>query len=127
MKTSTKRIFAVAALVGATLCASPTDARKAGNPGQTVRRSLHVNLKAPLSIDVDTRDSQTVGLTAIKKDGRRIALKPQSKPTCATSCPAGKTLHCWEDEEQMMSICECGSGGGGGGFNGNLQIESFTW
>ena len=130
MKTSTKRLTAAAALLAATLCASPTDARKAAGPArQTARTSLRLNVDAPASVEVETRDGKVVGMTAVKRDGSRLALKAQSKPTCATSCPAGQTLSCWEDEAQMMSICVCGGGGGGGGggFAGQIEIASFSW
>jgi hypothetical protein len=54
-------------------------------------------------------------------------LKQQSKPTCATGCPAGKTLHCWEDEEQMMSICVCGGGGASDGkYDGTIDSAEFN-
>ena len=130
MKTYTKRLVAVAALLAATLCASPADAGKAGGPArQTARTSLRLNVDAPASVDVETRDGKIVGMTAVKKDGSRMALKAQSRPTCATGCPAGQSLKCWEDEAQMMSICVCegGGGGGGGGFAGQIEIASFSW
>jgi hypothetical protein len=112
MKTSNKRLLATFALVAATLCVSSTEAGRAGNPtSQTARKSVRIKLAVPASFDLDTRDGTIVGLTTVAKDGTRKALKQQSRPTCATSCPAGQKLSCWEDEEQLMSICVCGGGG----------------
>lgn len=112
MKTSNKRLLATFALVGATLCVSSTDAGRAGNPAsQTARKTVRINLAVPASFDLDTRDGTIVGLTTVAKDGTRKALKQQSRPTCATGCPAGQKLSCWEDEEQLMSICVCAGGG----------------
>jgi hypothetical protein len=125
MKTSAKRLLAVTALLGVSLCASPTDARKSGGTaGQTGRKSVRLNLNVPATIDVDRRDGKIVGMTAVMKDGSRKVLKAKSNPTCATGCPAGQTLQCWEDEAQLMSICECrGGGGGGGDFNADFVID----
>lgn len=65
----------------------------------------------PTSFEQTIRNGEIVGMTAVKAGGARLALRAQSTPTCATSCPAGQKLSCWEDEQQMMSMCVCGTGG----------------
>jgi hypothetical protein len=121
MKYSTKKIFALITLIVAALCASSAMARR------TRPQPLpdeHVTLRskaAPDSFDAVIRNGEVVGMTGVMKDGRRIAFTTQSKPTCATSCPAGQRLICWENEAEMMSMCVCGSGGGGGG---GLTLEN---
>lgn len=119
MKNSTRRLLVLAALVGATLCSAPglpkADLKAAGPAPQTARQTVRLNGEAPASVDVDSRDGKVVGMTAVMKDGSRIVLTPQSKPTCATACPKGQKQICWKDEKQM-TICVCTSGGGGGGI-----------
>ncbi|MFZ0752039.1 MAG: hypothetical protein WAM70_21950 [Pyrinomonadaceae bacterium] len=67
----------------------------------------------PDSYTAQVKDGKIVAMNAVKKDGARTALRQQSKSTCATSCPAGQQLSCWEDQEQMMSMCACFGGGTG--------------
>src|SRR5262245_53101081 len=113
MKTSNKRLLATMALVATTLCASSSDAGRASHSAaQVARKAMRINLEVPASFDIDTKDGTIVGLTTVKKDGTRKALKQQSRPTYATSCPAGQKLSCWEDQEQLMSICVCGGSSG---------------
>ena len=109
-----RRLFAIA-LIAATLCISSAYAGKM--IGQA-RGDGHVTLRwnkvaKPDSFDVQVRGGAVVGLSAVMKDGSRLALKQQNKPTCTTGCPEGQKLTCWEDHEQQMSICVCGAGGGG--------------
>jgi hypothetical protein len=69
MKTSTKRLLAVAMLTVATLCASPTDARRVGaTASQTARKSVPLNIKAPTTIDVDRTNGKITGMTAVMKE-----------------------------------------------------------
>lgn len=115
MKYSNKKLLALFALIIAALCTSSAIARRVRpqpNPDE------HVVLRskaAPDTFDAVLRNGEVVGMTGVMKDGRRLAFKAQSKPTCATSCPAGQRLVCWENEAEMMSMCVCTSGGGGGG------------
>ena len=128
MKASTKRLLAVAALTAAALCASPTDARRAAGP-TTQDRSVSIPVPdgaLPQSFSAQMRGDVVVGMTAVKRDGSRMALKAQSKPTCATSCPAGQKLYCWENEEQMMSMCVCVTPGSGGGSLATLHANPNT-
>ena len=127
MKSSTKRVLAVAALMAATLCASSTSARKAASPTPQERNiSIRVPDRAqPRSFETQVRDGKIAGMTVVKKDGSRMALKAQSRPTCATSCPAGQTLSCWENEAEMMSMCVCT--GVAAGETGVASIFTASW
>ena len=126
MKTHRQRVLALAALAAATVCAVPTVARRGGDPAlQVSRETLRVNIVAPARFEVERRDGKIVTMSAVKKDGSRVVLKAKSRPACATTCPAGQTLTCWEDQQQMMSICECRGGGGGGSFKFFLTVEAL--
>ena len=126
MKTQRQRVLALAALAAATVCAAPTVARRGGGPAlQVSRETLRVNIVAPARFEVERRDGKIVTMSAVKKDGSREVLKAKSRPTCATGCPAGQTLTCWEDQQQMMSICECRGGGGGGSFKFFFTVEAL--
>ena len=111
----------VAGIAAALLCALSLSAKTSGGSPRPERISLRVNAEAvPASFDMEIRDGEVVSMTAVKKDGTRMALKAQSKPTYATECTAGYKLRCWEDEKQMMSMCICdpgfGHSMGGGSF-----------
>jgi hypothetical protein len=118
MKHSSKILLTAFALLAVTLGVSSTNARRGAGP-ELQDRSVSIRVPdnaLPKSFSAQMRGDDVVGMTAIKKDGSRVALKAQSKPTCATSCPAGQVLTCWEDEQQLMSMCVCvtpGSGGSG--------------
>lgn len=110
MKFSSKRVMAAAALAVAVLCAAPAGAQKPGDQGRKSKRTF-VRLRdeaKPDGFDVETRDDEVIGVTLVRKGGRRIALKRQTDPapTMGTSCQGAWS--CWEDEEQLMSICVCG-------------------
>ena len=113
MKHFPKLILAVAsiALLAASFHAAKVAAHRDGGAVQrtTFRIPAH---ETPQSFEETIRNGEVVGMTAIKAGGGRVVLKAQSKPTCATSCPAGQHLSCWEDEEQMMSMCACSGGTG---------------
>jgi hypothetical protein len=115
MKTSKKKLLTIVVLLAAAICISAY-ARRAGTPlVQDTHMTLKFDEKAtPVSFDAQITAGKIVGMTALYPGGDRVALKQQSKPTCATSCPAGQYLSCWEDHEQQMSICVCKSSGGGG-------------
>jgi hypothetical protein len=119
MKYSNQKPLVLAALIAATLCGSSVVANRVSH---RTHPDEHVTLRSkpiPDSFDAVVRSGEVVGVTGVMKDGRRIAFKSQSKPTCATSCPAGQSLICWESEAEMMSMCVCGGGGGGG-----LELEN---
>jgi hypothetical protein len=115
MKYSSKILMVAAALVAATLCVSSTAARKAwGTAAEDSRVFFRLSDEPkPAGFEAQVRGGEVVGMTVVKQDGARASLKQQAKPTCATSCPSGQKLTCWEDEAQMMSVCVCGTGGGG--------------
>ena len=129
MKSSTKRVLAVAALMAATLCAPSTSARRAAGPTPQERNmSIRVPDQAqPQSFEAQVRDGKIAGMSVVKKDGSRTALKAQTKPTCATSCPAGQTLSCWENEAEMMSMCVCTSGGRVGEIGVASVFTASSW
>lgn len=111
-----ERIFKslmAASLLCALAAAAPADA---GRPGVQTSAGGPTFIRLsdeqkPDGFEMRERDGRVVGMTVVKKDGSRMPLKQQSRPTCATSCPAGQTLTCWEDEEQLMSVCVCGPRG----------------
>jgi len=115
MTYSNQKRLAAFALITAAFCISSAFAGRMLGQG---RSDAHVMLRwsknaKPESFDTQVRNGEVVGMSAVAKDGSRLVLKQQNKPTCATSCPAGQKLTCWEDHEQQMSICVCGSSGGG--------------
>ncbi|HKO62489.1 MAG TPA: hypothetical protein VJV03_15095 [Pyrinomonadaceae bacterium] len=125
MKTHRQRVLVLTALMAATVCAAPTVARRGEDPAlQVSRETIRVNIVAPARFEVERRDGKVVTMSAVKKDGGRAVLKATRRPVCATTCPAGQTLTCWEDQQQMMSICEC-RGGGGGSFKFFLTVEAL--
>jgi hypothetical protein len=106
-----KVVLAVAAvaLLTATFFAANVHSRATDS-----RQTQTVTVKAgekPASFEETIRNDEVVGMTAMKPGGGRLVLNAQSNATCATSCPAGQKLSCWEDEEQLMSICVCGTAG----------------
>lgn len=118
MTYSNQKRLAAFALIAAALSISSTYAGRM--PGQG-RSDAHIVLhwnkdKKPDSFDAQLRNGRVVGMSAVSKDGSRLTLKQQNKPTCSTSCPEGQKLTCWEDHEQQMSICVCGSSGGSAVF-----------
>jgi len=115
MKYSKKNLLAIVVLLATAICISAY-VRTAGTASvQDTHMTLKFDEKAtPVSFDAQLSAGKVVGMMALYPDGSRVALKHQNKPTCATSCPAGQYLSCWEDHEQQMSICVCKSSGGGG-------------
>lgn len=113
MKSPSKKLLTALALMMAALCASSSVARKQSDSTNQNKRFIRVSdVFKPIGFEGQLRGGELIGMTVVRKDGTRKALKEQSKPVCATSCPAGQRLKCWEDEEQMMSMCVCvGSGG----------------
>jgi hypothetical protein len=111
MKYSNMKLLAVIALLAAALGISAYARRIGTGSVQDQHVTIKVNQKAPASFDAELSAGKVVGMTAVYQDESKLALKQQDKPTCATSCPAGQRLSCWEDHEQMMSICVCVSGG----------------
>ncbi len=79
----------------------------AGQEGRVLIR-LGDDMK-PDGFEAQVRSGEVVGMTAIRRDGSRVALSQQQKPPCATSCLPGQKLTCWEDDAQMLSICVCGA------------------
>jgi hypothetical protein len=118
MTYSNKKMLVAFALITAALCISSAYAGRILSQGRSDRHlMLHWSKNAkPDSFDAQIRNGAVVGMSAVSKDGSRLSLKQQNKPTCATSCPEGQKLTCWEDDEQQMSICVCGSSGGGRGL-----------
>lgn len=115
MKYSEKIMLALAliALLSATVYGA-TLFKPNGFAGAAVSQTTTIRVtpaEKPASFEQTVRNGEVVGMTAIKTGGARVALRAQSNPTCATSCPAGQKLSCWEDEVQMMSLCVCGTGG----------------
>ncbi|HEX6187645.1 MAG TPA: hypothetical protein VFZ40_06175 [Pyrinomonadaceae bacterium] len=118
------RITKIALVFIISICAAPTVARRGGDSAfQVSRETIRVNIVAPARFEVVRREGKIVTMTALQKDGSRAVLKATRRPVCATTCPAGQTLTCWEDQQQMMSICECRGGGGGGGLGQILQFQ----
>lgn len=92
MKHPSKKMLSVVALILATVCVSSSVARKQGD---ATGQDKHVFVPfsdafKPNGWDAQVRGGQVIGMTMIRKDGSRKALKQQTKPTCATSCPAGQ-------------------------------------
>jgi hypothetical protein len=113
MKFTKKKLLVVTVMLAATLGISAY-ARKIGTQaGPDEHITLRVNSKTPATFDYQLRAGKVVEMTATYPDGDNVALKQQSKPTCATTCPAGQHLSCWEDQQQQMSICVCSSASGG--------------
>ena len=114
MKTSTKRLLLGAALVAVTLCAAPTEARRAAS--SDTRDGAHFYGLGELfsfdGINVEQRDGEVVGMNVLQRDGSWLLLRRQSTPNCPTNCSEGQKLSCWEDERQLMRVCVCGSPGG---------------
>jgi hypothetical protein len=109
MKYSNKKLLAAIAVIAATLCISLVYSGKTRAQASQDRKVV-VNLSDVLkadSFEAQYNGDKMVGMTGIKKDGTRFDLKAMSKPTCATSCPAGEHLYCWESETEQMSICVC--------------------
>jgi hypothetical protein len=126
MKCSNRKLPAAIVLMTATLFVSFIVGHRLGAQTTLEWITLGLNEKAKAeSFAAQVRGGKVVGMTAVKKDGSRLTLKQQSKPTCATSCPSGQTLTCWEDYEQMMSICVCGTGGGGGMATGKVAMQDM--
>ena len=127
MRTSAKRLLTTLALAAAAVCAAPTEAQRGDEGGKrTGRTRVRVaELFTVEAFDVERRNGEIVGMTAVMKKGEQLPLKQQTNPTCATACPAGQKQTCWEDYEEQMSICACvpsGGGGGGGGGGGRFGI-----
>ncbi len=113
MKYSSKALLAAAVLIAATLFTSSTNALQNG------RAFRSMNELTPFKgFDIETKSGTVVGMTAVKKDGSKLVLQQQSRPTAATSCPAGQHLTCWEDHDQMMSVCVCTTPSGSSGLIG---------
>ncbi len=112
-KNSNKKLLAFGILLVAVLCISAY-ARRVGTAAvEDTHFTLKLDEKAtPASFDATVIGGKVVGMMAVFPSGNRIALTQQSKPTCATSCPAGQYLSCWEDQDLQMSMCVCISGGG---------------
>ncbi len=70
------------------------------------------------------RDNKIFSLTFQATTGKITKLKTSDngQTSGGTNCPNGYS--CWEDEEQMMSICVCKSGGGQ--HNDFVTNESFS-
>lgn len=114
MSYSKKKLLAIVVLLAAAICISAY----VRTSGTAFVQDTHMTLKfdekaTPVSFDAQLSAGKIVGMTALYPGGNRVALKQQSEPTCATSCPAGQYLSCWEDHEQQMSICVCKPSGGG--------------
>jgi hypothetical protein len=128
LKNPKKKLLIGLALLTVTLGASAALARKlAGQTAQASKITFRVSPQAkPDYFEGQLNAGKLVGMVAVQTDGSRLALKHQSKPACATSCPSGQKLSCWEDEEQLMSICVCVSGGGGYGGGGGMGKVSYS-
>ena len=113
MKRSTESLLVAAMLVAVVLCVSHADAQKGG---ESSRKDGVVFLSMREIADFDGFDVESssagdvVGMTVVKKGGRRVALKQQGEPACAAGCPTGQKLSCWEEAAEQMSICVCAGG-----------------
>ena len=98
-----------AALIAAALFAASTDARKGdSSPLQAETKFFRLSDDwKPDGFEAQLRGGKVVGMSIVKKGGTRVALKKQANPPRATSCPGNQFLDCWEDEGQLVSICEC--------------------
>ncbi len=114
MKNVTKRLLVTAVVLAATLGVSASKARRETDPqGREGQKYYRLGeLFKVEGVEVQQKDDQLTAMTARMKNGRQIKLKPQADVSCATSCPAGQHLYCWESEEELMSICVCVSRGG---------------
>jgi hypothetical protein len=110
VKNHSETKIGLVALLAAAVCISAYAWRAATASGQDTHVSIPVNGKAPTSFDAELKDGKVVAMTAIYPDGTKLPLTQQSKPTSATSCPAGQTLTCWEDYDLLMSMCACVGG-----------------
>ena len=111
MRYISKSVLAIAAvtLLTAIFYAANVHSRPASS-GRTQTVTVPAGEK-PASFEETIRNGEVVGMTAMKPGGGRLVLNAPSQATCVTSCPAGQKLSCWEDEEQLMSICVCGTAG----------------
>jgi len=113
MKRSTESLLFAAVLAAVILCVSPADAQKGG---ESSRKDGIVFLSLREIADFDGFDVEAsstgdvIGMTVVKKGGRRVALKRQGEPACSAGCPTGQKLSCWEEAAEQMSICVCGGG-----------------
>ncbi len=108
MKSTIEGLLIAAAMVAVVFCVSDAGAQRGGEPSRVfVRLGEVADFEG---FDVEARGGEVVGLTVVKKGGRRTALKRQADPSCAEGCPAGEKLSCWQDEVQQMSICVCEGG-----------------
>jgi hypothetical protein len=72
-----------------------------------------------LTLSAQTPAERTIALRLPQK----LTLTPKNGAR-STSCPAGQHLYCYEDHEQMMSVCVCAQSGGGGKIQGTLTLIS---
>lgn len=113
MNRFSKIVLAVAAtaLLAASFYAAKVSARRGSTHLKPQNTSMITPAEKPANFEQTVRNGEVVGMAAISASGSRTVLKARSQPVCATSCPAGQKLSCWEDEVQQMSICVCGTGG----------------
>jgi hypothetical protein len=124
MKYPGKRLLIAVVLTTAALCASSTDAQR---PAETAEKDRAVFIRMPnewkpRGFEARVRDGKAVSVVVVKHDGSKVPLKQISAPTRPTSCPAGQTLSCWEDEAQLMSTCVCTSVGTTAGEYGVASV-----
>ncbi|HEX8284895.1 MAG TPA: hypothetical protein VF588_16150 [Pyrinomonadaceae bacterium] len=109
MKTLVEGVLVAAAMVGVVLCVSRADAQRESGGGEEPSR-VFVRLGEVADFegfDVEARGGEVVGLTVVRKGGRRSALKRQAATECGVGCPAGQKLSCWEETAEQLSICVC--------------------
>ena len=114
MKSFNVKLLAVFALTLAALCASSMWAT--GTGAQTAGSSKFYRLVAVTGAegyDLQWADGRVVGLRALREDGSWFDLRPYVPPPDESTTPRfecsgwNKEVHCYEDDENQMSVCVC--------------------